>query len=74
MNGREINLPVARKLYISFFMFSMKQSLFFERGAGWLVSLVLVITSTLIGYIPPKYTEFYEGDIALSYTLHDTVP
>ena len=52
----------------------MKQSAFVERGIGWIVSLVLVITSTVIGYIPPKFTEFYEGDIALSYTVHDTVP
>ena len=52
----------------------MKYSVFTERGFGWLVSILLIIASKVCEKIPPKFTEFYEADIALSYTVHDTVP
>lgn len=52
----------------------MNQHMYMERGIGWFVSLLLIASTFLIEKIPPKFTEFYEGDIALSYSVHDTVP
>lgn len=42
--------------------------------AGWIVSVVLILLQLLVSYFPPKFTEFFEGDLALSYSVHDTVP
>ena len=41
---------------------------------GWAISLLMIGASYWIETFPPKFTEFYEGDIALSYSVHDTVP
>lgn len=42
--------------------------------AGWLLSILVIQITYRLEAIPPKFTEFYEGDIALSYSVHDTVP
>lgn len=42
--------------------------------AGWIVSVVLILLQLVVSYFPPKFTEFFEGDLALSYSVHDTVP
>ena len=41
---------------------------------GWVLSLLLIRVTYWLETVPPKYTEFFEGDIALSYSVHDTVP
>ena len=41
---------------------------------GWTLSLLMIGASYWLETFPPKFTEFYEGDIALSYSVHDTVP
>lgn len=42
--------------------------------AGWILTIVLIVLTYWIEDIPPKFTEFFEGDLALSYSVHDTVP
>ncbi|KNB44530.1 putative lipid phosphatase [Blastocystis sp. subtype 4] len=41
---------------------------------GWTLSMFMIVATYYIETIPPKFTEFFEGDIALSYSVHDTVP
>lgn len=41
---------------------------------GWILSICMIIATYYIETIPPRYTEFFEDDIALSYSVHDTVP
>ena len=41
---------------------------------GWTLSMFMIVATYYIETIPPKFTEFFEGDIALSYSVHDAVP
>ena len=41
---------------------------------GWILTVLLILSTYWMESIPPKFTEFFEGDLALSYSLHDTVP
>ena len=52
----------------------MNRNIYIERIVGWILSLLLIASTFLIEKQPPKFTEFYEADITLSYSVHDTVP
>lgn len=41
---------------------------------GWLLTILLIASTYWIETLPPRFTEFFEGDLALSYSVHDTVP
>ena len=41
---------------------------------GWLLTILLIASTYWIETLPPRFTEFFEEDLALSYSVHDTVP
>jgi hypothetical protein len=79
VEGRETKLLYITLFFSVLFLYCiklivMKYKFSKERFMGWFVTILMIGTTFITDVLPPRFTEFYEGDIALSYSVHDTVP
>ena len=52
----------------------MKHRPIWDQVIGWSVTTLLIASTFVLEKMPPRFTEFFEGDLSLSYSSQSTVP